>query len=427
MPHILADLKGFLDSSPTSWHAAVQLGNRFASQDFIPLQEEEKWQLERGKRYFVAREGSLCAFAVPEKKPLRALILAAHTDSPALKIKPQPIFYKENMALLGVEVYGSPLIHSWLNRDLGLAGRIIVTNGSGEAEERLVFIDDAPMIIPQLAIHLDREVNEKGLVLNKQEHLCPLIGLSEKSDSPLELIEKMVRRHLSFNKLLAFDLFLVPLEQSRFLGCEGELLASYRIDNLASVHACASSLVSCKNSGKETLQMALFFDHEEIGSRTKEGAASPFVHDIFKRIALCLNIKEEELLQLKNHSLCISTDMAHALNPNYPLKHDPQHKPLLGKGIVLKHSADQKYATNARSSAVIAFACQQLNLPLQTFVSRSDIPCGSTVGPIIAHTEGINTVDIGCPQLSMHAIREVMACRDYLDLCRLLTHLLQSS
>jgi aspartyl aminopeptidase len=424
MSDILADFKAFLDASPTSWHAVKEIGNRLAIQDFIPLYEEEKWQLERGKKYFIERGGALCAFCVPDAKPKRALILAAHTDSPALKLKPLPAFHKENMLQFGVEVYGSPLLSSWLNRDLTLAGRVVVTNNKGAHEERLVYLDDTTLMIPQLAIHLDREVNEKGLLLNKQEHLCPIVGLAEESKNPLESLEKLLRRHLSFRRLLSFELFLVPQEPAHFAGMDNEFLVSYRIDNLTSVHAALSAIGLSTKSSKHVMHMALFWDNEEIGSRTREGAGSPFLTDVLQRIAHCLNIDSEEIMMLKNNSLCVSLDMAHALNPNYPQKYDPQHSPLLGKGIVLKYNADQKYASNALSAAVIIHACQVLKLPYQSFVCRSDMPCGSTVGPIVAGNMGINTVDIGCPQLSMHSIREWMACQDYLDMVRLLSHLL---
>lgn len=425
MPHILTDLKTFLDTSPTSWHAVKEMGERLLIRDFQLLGEEEKWQLELGKKYFVMRGGALCAFSLPKKSPKRAIILASHTDSPALKLKPQPEFKKANMTQLGVEIYGAPLLSSWLNRDLMLAGRVVITNNEGKPEERLVCLDDALLFIPQLAIHLDREVNEKGLHLNKQEHLSPIIGLSDENAPSVDCLEKLLRRHLSFHTLLSFELFLVPHETAHFVGLENEMLASYRIDNLASSHAALSALGMIETPTSELMQMGLFWDNEEIGSSSKEGAASPFFSDILQRINFCLNINTEDALLLKNRSLCISIDMAHALNPNYAKKHEPHHIPLLGRGIVLKHNANQKYATNALSSAVIIHACQILGIPHQSYVCRSDMPCGSTVGPIFAEATGINTVDIGCPQLSMHSIREVMAARDYLDMVRLLSHLLQ--
>ncbi|MGC1877967.1 MAG: M18 family aminopeptidase [Rhabdochlamydiaceae bacterium] len=425
MSHILTDFKTFLDSSPTSWHAVKEIGDRLAIREFHPLDEEEKWDLKLGKKYFVIRGGALCAFTLPEKKPTQAIILASHTDSPALKLKPMPAYQKANMTQFGVEVYGSPLLSSWLNRDLALAGRVVITDGSGRPEERLVHLDDALVFIPQLAIHLDREINEKGLHLNKQEHLNPIIGLSEDGKTPLDVMEKLLRRHISFHSLLSFELFLVPHEPARFVGFENEMLASYRIDNLTGVHAALCAIGFLEKPAQHRLQLSLFWDNEEVGSRSKEGAASPFLNNILERIGYSLKIDPEETLLLKNRSLCVSIDMAHALNPNYSKKHEPHHTPLLGKGIVIKYNADQKYASNALSAAIIIHACQLLNLPHQSYVCRSDLPCGSTIGPIVAQSTGINTVDIGCPQLSMHSIREVMAAQDYLDMVRLLTHLLQ--
>jgi aspartyl aminopeptidase len=425
MPHILTDLKAFLDTAPTSWHAVKEIANRLAIRDFHPLHEEQKWDLKFGHKYFVERGGALCAFSLPKQPPKRAILLASHTDSPALKLKPNPAYSSSNMIQFGVEVYGAPLLSSWLNRDLALAGRVVIANANGELEERLVYLDDALLFIPQLAIHLDREVNEKGLHLNKQEHLNPIVGLSEEKVDPLASLEKLLRRHLSFRSLLSFELFLVPHDPARFVGLENEMLASYRIDNLASAHAALSAMGMLEGSSKHLMQIAFFLDHEEIGSRSKEGASSPFLNDILQRIGIGLNLPPEETLLLKNNSLCISLDMAHALNPNYTKQHEPRHTPLLGKGIVLKHNADQKYASNALSAAVIVQACQKLNLPHQSYVAKSDIPCGSTVGPLIAHSTGINTVDIGCPQLSMHSVREVMATQDYLDMVRLLSHLIQ--
>jgi len=425
MSDILTDLKAFLDASPTSWHAVKEMGSRLAMRDFEPLDEEEKWSLKLGGRYFVSRGGALCAFCLPKTPPQKVLLLASHTDSPALKLKPMPAFQKANMTQFGVEVYGAPLLSSWLNRDLVLAGRVVVTNNSGALEERLVHLDDAPLFIPQLAIHLDREVNEKGLHLNKQEHLCPIVGLSDTCASATEILEKLLHRHLSFHSLLSFELFLVPSQPARFVGMANEMLASYRIDNLIGAHASLSACGMLDEPAQNTLQMALFCDHEEIGSRSKEGASSPFFSHVLERIAYSLKLNTEDLLLMQNRSLCISIDMAHALNPNYPTKHEPHHTPLLGKGIVLKYNADQKYASNALSAAQIIKTCKELDLSYQSYACRSDIPCGSTIGPLIAATTGMNTVDIGCPQLSMHSIREVIATQDYIDMVRLLAHLMQ--
>jgi aspartyl aminopeptidase len=421
MSHIVEDFKTFLEASPTSWHAAREAANRFALHDFTPLNENEKWELEGGNSYFVQRGGALAAFTLPKQHPSKAFIVAAHTDSPALKLKPHPEFSKENMTLFGTEVYGGPLLSSWLNRDLAISGRVFVTNALGEVEERLVYIDDAPLIIPQLAIHLDRDVNEKGLLLNKQQHLSPLVSI-EKGD-----LESLLRRHLSFHTLLAFDLLLVPMEQSRFIGAHGELLASYRIDNLTSVHAATVALCRTSAIPTEALKIAIFWDHEEIGSCSSDGALSPFLNDLLVRIGHGLKLSHEDLFILKSRSFCISSDMAHALNPNYVDKHDPQHSPLMGKGIVLKYNANHKYATNGSTAATLINMCQKLNLSYQSFAPRSDIPSGSTLGPFIEQKLGIPTVDIGVPQLSMHSAREIIAWQDYVDLTELLTHFLGNS
>jgi aspartyl aminopeptidase len=422
MTHLLEDLRSFLDSAPTSWHAVWELGNRFAAKDFIPLGEDETWELEFGKKYFVKREGALIAFTLPLSKPKSASILASHTDSPGLKIKPNPENEKENLSFFGVEIYGAPLLSSWLNRDLGIAGRVIVSTKEGNLEERLIFIDDAPLIIPQLSIHLDREVNEKGLQLNRQEHLCP-IGRLKKAEGK-NYLETLIRRYHSFHALISFDLFLVPLEESRFLGEEAEMIASYRIDNLASAHACAAAIASAAPS-QEALHMAVFFDHEEIGSHTQDGASSPFFLDLLQRICLKYPLSNEDLLKLKSRSLCISVDMAQGFTPGHSNKYDPQHQPLLGKGIAIKYNANQRYATTASSAAPLIQLCQQLQLPVQTYVTRNDLPCGSTVGPLFAALTGIATADIGAPQLSMHSIREIMAVSDHLDMCQLLTAFLE--
>lgn len=427
MAYLLDDLCAFLDSSVTAWHAAREIGNRLALQDFTPLDEGERWSLEKGKSYFVIRGGSICAFTIPEKKPSHALILASHTDSPALKIKPKPEVQKENMTLFGVEIYGAPLLSSWLNRDLAIAGRVVVTNKQDSLEEKLVFLDDAPVFIPQLALHLDKEIHEKGLHLNKQDHLFPIITLQNAEKKEKNALEYLLKRHLSFQTLISHDLYLVSAEKSRYLGSEKEMLASARLDNLCSAHAALAALALSTKPHPTGVQMAIFYDHEEIGSRASDGAASPFLGDILKRIAHAFKMDEEELACMIHRSLCISIDVAHALNPNYAARYDANHSPLLGKGVVMKYNADLKYATDALSSAKILQLAQKLGLPLQSYVSRNDIPSGSTVGPIIASGTGIPVVDLGCPQLSMHSAREVIACQDYLELSTLLTHLLYSN
>lgn len=424
MSHLIEDFRSFIHASPTSWHAALEMGNRLAALDFIPLNEKERWNLESGNSYFVIREGSLIGFTLPKQKPKKAAIIAAHTDSPALKIKPQAEYQKENMTLLGVEVYGAPILASWLGRDLGIAGKVVVLGNNQQLEEKVIFIDDAPLYIPFLAIHLDRDVNDKGLLLNKQDHLVPIAGLNEEGFKK-GYLEMLLRRQFSFHTLVSFDLFLVPLETSRFIGGSNEMIASYRLDNLGSSHACLVGLGSAKRPLPHTLQMAVFYDHEEIGSSTDRGALSPFFSEVFDRIALSYKMEKEDHYLLKHHSSCISVDMAQAFNPNYKERYEPQNQALLGKGIVIKYNANMRYVSDAKSASLVLRLAQKLNLPYQSYVNRSDILSGTTIGPLFAKREGIPTVDIGCPQLSMHATREVMACQDYYDMCTLLTHYLQ--
>ncbi len=426
MSHLIEDFRAFVDNSPTSWHAVEEMGNRLAILDFIPLSESEKWSLEPGKSYFVIRDGSLCGFSLPKQKPKKAALIATHTDSPALKIKPLPEIQKENMTLLGVETYGSPILASWLGRDLGIAGRVVTVDADQNLSEKMVFIDDAPLYIPFLAPHLDRESHEKGLLLNKQDHLIPIATLSDEGFKK-GYLEMLLRRQFSFHTLLSFDLFLVPLESSKFIGGSNEMIASYRLDNLASAHAALVALGNPKKTASALLQMALFYDHEEIGSRTETGAESPFFSEILDRIALSYKMDKEELYLLKHNALCLSVDMAQAFNPNYKERYDPEHHALVGKGVVIKYHAGKKYVSHAQGAAAVILLCQKLNLNYQSYVNRSDIGSGSTVGPIFAAQQGITTVDIGCPQLSMHATREVMACQDYYDLCTLLTQFLQDS
>lgn len=415
MSHLLEDFKNFLDHSPTSWHAAKEICNRLAAAGFSPLAQEEKWILEPGEKYFVERAGFVSAFCIPKTLPKKITLLAAHTDSPALKVKPHPESQKETATLLSLEVYGSPILHSWFNRDLALAGRVIIQNKQNEIEEKLLFLNDSPLFIPQLAPHLDKDPS-----IDKQEHLRAIFTLHAENTN---VLETLLQKHLDFKTLFSFDLFLVPTQEARFTGLKGEMISSYRLDNLSSCHALCAAMA--KASSKETLQMAFFWDHEEIGSGTTEGADSPLLSDILKRIASALNISDEEMIRMKPSSIALSVDVAHAFNPNFPNKYDPDHKCLLGQGFAIKYNANKKYATCAKTAALLIQTCQKEKIPYQVFTSHSNVSCGSTVGPLIAQNLGFPTVDIGCPILSMHSIREVMSCRDHLDMCNFLTRQLE--
>lgn len=428
--NLIHDLIVFLDSSPTAWHAVENAKNQLLAANFISLSESQAWDIQPEQAYMITRNGSsLCAFITPKHFPKRLRLLASHTDSPALKLKPQPEIRKHQTILLGVEVYGAPLLSSWLNRDLGIAGRILYQDETGKFKESLVQLDSYPVVIPQLAIHLDRDVNEKGLLLNKQEHLNALAGLESSFDrhaSQVPFLESILSEKIDFKQLISHDLMLYPLEKSRLSGYKNSLLSAYRIDSLASVHACLTALLNDATPLNDEIKMVLFWDNEEIGSQTAQGANSPFFTQILERIVAAFKGSREDYFCAINRSTCISVDLAHALHPNHAEKHDPNHQPILGQGVVLKSNAQQRYATSARSALPIHAIASLKAIPLQTFTSRNDIPCGTTIGPLQAVQTGMPTVDIGCAQLSMHSCRELMSVQDHIDMCHLLSELLQS-
>lgn len=415
---LIDEFLDLLNQSPTAWHAVDYARASLLKEGFIELKESEEWTLEKGKGYFLTRDGSsLCAFMTPLENLTKAHLIASHTDSPGFKLKPNPEYRRDNMTLFATEIYGAPLLTSWFNRDLGLAGRIFVTGSEERIEQALVKINNKPLIIPQLAIHLDRDANEKGPTFNKQEHFSALAALDfdPKSSYLLSLLHEQIK--IPFEYILSHDLFLYPLERPRLL--ESDMISAYRLDSLASVHAGLSALKT-SNPHKSHLNMAVFWNNEEVGSETSHGAASPFLLHTMERILISLGYSREEFLRMIPQSLCLSVDLAHAVNPNYIEKHDQRHMPFLNKGPVIKYNAQQRYASDAQSSAYIIYLCEKHVIPYQFFSSRNDIACGSSIGPVNATRTGIPTVDLGSPQLSMHACREIMAAPDHLELCRLL-------
>lgn len=422
---IIKDFISYLDKSPTAWHAVEQASQRLQEVSFEELSEGERWNIKPGQRYFTTKNGSsLCAFITPKEKPKRVKLLASHTDSPALKLKPHPEIRKHQAILLGVEVYGSPLLSSWLNRDLGIAGRIVYSDLQGDTQATIVQLDRYPLVIPQLAIHLDKEVNEKGVILNKQDHLNALAGIEGSAIGHSSFLELLLKEMIPLESLIAHDLFLYPLEKALLVGYQDALLSAYRLDSLSSVHAALTALTAQLEPLEDELKMIVFWDNEEVGSQTAQGAASPFLSQVLERVTAAFQGDREDYFCMTNRSTCISIDLAHALHPNYAEKHDPQHFPFLGKGVVLKTNAQQRYATSASSSLPVKVGAKLKGIPLQTFVGRNDIPCGTTIGPIEASQMGMSTIDIGCGQLSMHSSRELMACQDHIDMCRLLRILL---
>lgn len=416
MDATIEDFISFLQEAPTPWHTVEALKSRLMRYEFKPLQETSRWSFEHSKKFFVQRGGALIAFQLPSKTPKSACISASHTDSPCLKIKPHPQFRSHNMQLFRVESYGGPLLSTWFDRDLALSGQIFVKEGKHIAKH-LILADQMQVTIPSLAIHL-QEKND-GMprqYLDKQEHLCPLIGLSDKEENSLEIL---LRSCLDFDTLLSADLYLVPRQAPSILGTSKDLLASYRLDNLSSVHACLTGLINAESS-KHTIQMSVFWNHEEIGSDTREGAGSPFLEETLKRICLALNLDEEEFFTLKAASACLSVDVAHCYHPNFSSRYDAQDHPLFNKGMIVKHHASMRYATEAELTAQVKMLCKNQKIPFQESSGHSEVRGGSTVGPICSTGLGIQTIDLGAPLLAMHSTRELVAIQDQIHLTNFL-------
>ncbi len=387
---LTADLMAFLWACPSPYHAVEEAARRLSEAGFVEGAASGRWMVRRGG----ALIAGVCAPGVPA--PVR--IIGAHTDSPNLRVKPRPDTGLVGWRQIGVEVYGGILANSWLDRDLGLSGRVVLRDGS----VRLLRIDDALARVPQLAIHLDREVGERGLILDKQAHLAPVWGLGPVREGDfVELVARALA--VSPHEVISYDLMFHDLTPPSRLGVDAELLASARIDNLASCHAAIRALISVVGRAEPlgTAPVLALFDHEEVGSSTATGADGPML----ERALVTRGISVEE-------GLCVSADMAHSVHPNYPERHDPMHRPLPNGGPVLKVNASQRYATDAMTAAAFIGACERAAVPHQLFVSRNNMPCGSTIGPITSTRLGIATVDVGCAMLSMHSARELMGAHD---------------
>lgn len=415
------DLADFVTASPSSYHAAAEALRRLESAGFAPLDETAAWELAPGGRYAVVRDGSVIAFALPDEVgPLTPFtILGAHTDSPGFKLKPKPTTAGPGgWRQLGVEVYGGPLLNSWLDRELELAGRLVALDGS----EHLV--RTGPLLrIPQLAIHLDRAVND-GLTLDKQRHTAPVWGLGDAESADI-LARLAAEAGVAAEEVGGYDIVVADTQQPRVFGADEALFASGRLDNLLSTHAGLVAIVDAQPA--ERIAVFAAFDHEEIGSASRSGAAGPFLEELLVRISTGLGAGPEERARAFSASLHVSSDVGHAVHPNYPERHDPANRPVAGGGPILKINANQRYATDAHGAAAWNAACAAAGVPTQEFVSNNTVPCGSTIGPISATRLGIRTVDVGVPILSMHSARELTAVVDPWHLTRAMSAVLARS
>jgi len=411
------DLIEFLDRSPTPWHAVNTMKSRLDEAGFQQLDERDTWSLEHGQGYYVIRNGSsIIAFRTGEKSPVEAGIrmVGAHTDSPCLKVKPNPEIRRKGFFQLGVEVYGGVLLNPWFDRDLSLAGRVTVLDEDGQVKDTLVNFKKPVAIIPSLAIHLDREANSSRTV-NAQTDLPPVMMQVPETDTTTfaDLLKTQIASEAGINadKVLGYELSFYDAQGASTVGLREEFLASARLDNLLS---CYIGLESLMNASGDQPALLVCNDHEEVGSMSAEGAQGPFLSNVLDR--WCGADKARTIAR----SMMISADNAHGIHPNYMDRHDENHGPVLNQGPVIKVNHNQRYATNSRSAALYRHISDELGLPHQSFVVRSDMGCGSTIGPLTAGTLGITTLDIGVPQFAMHSIRELVGTRDGFTLYRVL-------
>ncbi|MFD4715879.1 M18 family aminopeptidase [Streptomyces sp. NPDC058430] len=404
------DLMSFLAASPSPYHAVANAAARLEKAGFRQVAETDAWDGTTGGKY-VTRGGAIVAWYVPEgaapHTPFR--IVGAHTDSPNLRVKPLPDMGSQGWRQVAVEIYGGPLLNSWLDRDLGLAGRLTLRDGS----TRLVNIDRALLRVPQLAIHMDRSVHTDGLKLDKQKHMQPIWGLG---DDVREggLIRFLEEEHgLAEGDVTGWDLMTHPIEAPSYLGRDKELVAGPRMDNLLSVHAGTAALAAVSASDDlPYIPVLAAFDHEENGSQSDTGADGPLLGGVLERSVFARGGSYEDKARAFAGTVCLSSDTGHAVHPNYAERHDPTHHPRAGGGPILKVNVNNRYATDGSGRAVFAAACEKAGVPFQSFVSNNAMPCGTTIGPITAARHGIKTVDIGVAILSMHSVRELCAADD---------------
>ena len=408
------DLLTYIAAAPSPYHAVAEGRRRLHEAGFEALDLAGPWPDQPG-RYLVARGGALIAWEVPAgagpEQPFR--IVGAHTDSPNLRIKPNPDTGTAGWQQLAVEVYGGALWNSWLDRDLGLSGRVAV-RVDGQIEERLFHCDCPLLRIPQLAIHLDRDVNGQGLKLNPQQHLTPVWGVGpvERGAFVAYVAEEVGVRPAD---VVAWDAMVHDLTPGELIGRRHELVSVGRLDNLlscwAGLHAIAAGS-SSPDPSHDPVAVLCLFDHEEVGSTSSTGADGALLAQVLERTVLARGGGRDDLLRAFAGSICASADGAHATHPNHPERHEPGHQIAIDGGPVVKVNANQRYATDAMGHAVLVDAAERSGVPHQVFVSRNDQPCGSTIGPLTAARLGIATADVGVAQLSMHSARELCGAED---------------
>lgn len=425
-------LLNFIDKSPSPWHAVASIEAVIEAFQFVRLNETAKWQLQAGGRYYVVRDdSSIVLFVLGHKAPAESgfKIVGAHTDSPGFRIRPNAATVSDNIVRLGVEIYGGPILATFADRDLSLAGRISYLDEQGNLAYKRVRFDRSLLRLPNLAIHMNRSVNEDGLKLHKQNELPLMLAQLTAEQLPQPYFMALLEQAAGIGaaQIRSWDLAVYDTQKGVFWGANQEFYADSQIDNLASCHAGLQALLddTILNNAESTLVCA-FFDHEEIGSESHIGAAGSFLSDVLQRISIATSTEREDTARAMAQSFLISADMAHAYHPNFPSAYDADHKVFVNKGPVIKSNANRRYSSESVSIAHFIQWCEEAGVPYQRYSHRSDLPCGSTIGPIASAKLGIRSVDIGCPMWAMHSVRESAGVQDHESMIKVLKRFFSS-
>lgn len=411
------ELINFIDSSPSSFHVVENIKELLLKNKFLELQPSGNWDIKKQGKYFTTINGTTIAIIKIGKKDISETgfrMITAHTDSPTFRIKPNPeIISEKNYLKLNIEPYGGAILNTWFDRPLSLAGRVLLKGKSlFFPKTKLIDFEQPFLIIPNLAIHLNREVNE-GVKIHKQFHIQPLMSIVEENFKKENFLNNLISEKLEIEKsqILDYDLFLYETQNGEIIGLNEDLISSGKLDNLSMVHAGLEAII--KSEVNDTTSITVFFDNEEVGSKTKQGAGSPFIRNLLERLIISLENKADSYYKSLHKSFIISADMAHAVHPNYPEMHDQTCRPIINNGPVIKLNANQKYTTDGESSAIFEALCQKAEVPVQKYVNRSDLAGGSTLGNVLTSQFEIRSVDVGNPMLAMHSIRELCGVKDH--------------
>jgi aspartyl aminopeptidase len=424
-----ARLLQFIDNSPSPWHAAATMTNQLELAGYRRYHEQQSWRLQPGDKGYVLRaDASLVCFRIGKAALQQSgfRIIGAHTDSPGLRVKPNPVMASGNMLRLGVEIYGGPILATFTDRDLSLAGRIVVKNHDDTLETRIIRFNQALVRLPNLPIHLNRNVNEDGLKLHKQNELPLLLGGSESETGSNQALLSLLAQQADINAdaIISAELCVYDTQCGSFWGAHNEFTANSQLDNLASCHAAITALIAEESS--DATCVCGFFDHEEVGSVSYQGAGGNFLSLLLQRLCHSLDLSSEDHCRAIASSFFISADMAHAWHPNFPAVYDEQHRIFVNKGPVIKHNANQSYSTNAASEALFIGWCEAAGVEYQRYVHRSDLGCGSTIGSTLAASLGMRAIDVGSPLWAMHSLRESGGVQDHSAMIKVMEQFFQS-